>query len=219
MKATYVVLAALLTVAGCASAARGPSTGALSAVLLQVSDFPPTWTGYPDSSGVADVFALDDTFARCVGADLHQLGAAQRSVRSDVFRSGGDRIASSGTAFADNDAAPRRLGLLGYPEADACMAERVRAALPKALPGTDVTGVRLSLTAGAFNAPANVGGTLTGVVTVRQGGRPLALHVDASFVTGFDFYAAITFFGAGRPVDPSVRGVLVDDVSRRALKS
>ncbi len=208
-----VAVSACLALVGCTGSGSGDAVRkTLQSVVLQLSDFPPSWQSFPATGPATDVLT---ELAACT-KDRHP-GEGVDTVRSGTFRHGQQRISSTAVAFGSQEAVSDRVAALGDAKADTCMAQVLDATVrdTTAFAGSPI-GSRYTVTAGAVNAAVNLVGTDVGVVRLDAEGSTTKAYVNVAFITGRDFYAYLTFIGLGRPVADRVRNALIDDVARRA---
>jgi hypothetical protein len=211
--AAAVVLSGCLAVVGCTSSKVSDTTvrDTLASVILQLSDFPPSWRQYPPPASQPDV--LDD-LAACTGDP--RTGKRVAEARSGEFRNGRQQIASLAVAYDSQDAVSMRAESLANPKANSCMAQVMRRTVLAAAPADSTVTSRYTVTAGGVNVAADLVGTAVGIVTVTVDGNPVKVYVDVTIIAGRNFYADITFVGVGRRVSDLVRSALVNDVAKRA---
>jgi hypothetical protein len=203
----------LVLVLGCCACTSSPEPihKTMRSVLLQLSDFPPSWRSFPAANDQGDL--LGD-LATCTGVTVH--GKSIATERSGEFRKGRQRITSTAVGFDDNGPSADRATALGSSKADGCMAQVVRNRVLEAVPGATITSSQFTVQSGGVNVAVNWAGSATGVVTVAQDGHQVKVYIDAVFLFGRNFYCDLTFLGVGAPVQDFVRKVLTDDVALRA---
>ena len=208
-----LLLACVLVCAGC-SGSEEPIHKTMESVLLQLSDFPPSWRSFPASDKQNDL--LGDV-ASCTGVPLR--GKSIATARSGEFRNGQQRITSTAVGFDGTRPPADRVTALGNPRADDCMAKAARNRVLEAVPGATITSAKFTVGSGGVNVAANLAGTATGVVTVEQNGKSTKVYLDTVFLLGRDFYCDVTFLGVGKPVSNFVRSTLTNDVAARAQRT
>ena len=208
---TLLALGCALAVAGCTSSGSNDSATKMRSVLLQLSDFPPTWRAYPQSDKAPDLLGQ---IAVCAGV-VNDAGGIT-TVRSSEFRHLEQRITSTAVSLNTEQDVSTRVTALGSPKADRCAAQAARQRVLDALPGATVRSATFSVSEGGVNVAINYAGVAHGVVNVDVEGRPAKVYVDAVFVLGSRFYSDITFLGVNTPVPDSIQHVLTDDVALRA---
>ena len=205
-----LLLACALVCAGC-SGSEEPIRKVMRSVLLQLSDFPPSWRSFPPSDQQGDL--LGD-LASCTGVTVH--GTSIATERSGEFRNGEQRITSTAVGFDGNSPSSERADALGSAKANDCMAQAVRNRVLEAVPGATITSSEFTVQSGGVNVAVNWAGSATGVVTVDRAGRSTKVYLNTVFLFGRNFYCDITFLGVGKPVADFIRGVLTDKVALRA---
>jgi hypothetical protein len=211
MRRTIALVTCCLVLASCTgSNGDYDARAALRAVLLQLSDFPPSWRSLPASG--ADLDVLSD-LAACTG-DRHR-GKRRQLVRSGTFRHGAQRISSTAVSFDTQQDVADRVAAIGNQKAPTCLPHVLDPVVRDAVPGVPLVRSDYHAMAGAINAAVNLVGTADGVVTVNSGSRASRVYVDVSFITGSNFYAYVTFIGVGRPISERIRTIVTNDVATR----
>jgi hypothetical protein len=204
------LLGGVLVLAGCSSG-EDTTHKTLRLVLLQLSDFPPSWRAYPQSDKAPDFLGA---IAACTGS-AEQSGSTE-TVQSSEFRHGPERITSTAVAFPTQEDVAKRADALGSSKADMCAAQAAQRRVLDALPGAKITSSKFSSQAGGINVAINYAGFVHGVVDADVEGRRTHVYIDAVFLLGDLFYSDITFLGVGAPVSATIQKVLTDDVAIRA---
>jgi hypothetical protein len=204
------LLAGVLVLAGC-SESDPPIRKVMQSVILQLSDFPPSWRSFPPPASQNDLLG---ELATCTGVPLDDASVA--TVHYGEFRKGSQIITSSAVGFDANHPASQRGAALSDPRADDCMAEAVRDRVLDALPGATIDSSQFTVQSGGVNVAVNWIGSATGTFTVTDNGQQTKVYIDTVFLYGRNFYCDITFLGVGQPVAAFVEGTLIDDVALRA---
>jgi hypothetical protein len=210
VRRVLAVAGCCLALAGCTSSGSTDTRAALKGVLLQLSDFPPSWRSFPASG--PDIDVLTD-LAKCTG-DQHR-GERRELVRSGTFRNGAQRIASTAVSFDTQQDVSDRVAAIGNQKTPDCLGGILDAAVRDAVPGATPVHSTYHAIAGAINAAVNLVGTADGVVTVNGDGGSRKVYVDVSFVTGHNFYAYVTFIGVGKRISSRIRTIVTTDVASR----
>lgn len=207
-----VLLTCLIACAGCSSSAgNGESRKTLESVLLQLSDFPPTWRSFPPPAETGDL--LGD-LAACTGDAADAKSTV--TVHSGEFRRGEQYITSTAVSYEHRSALSRVVGALGDAKAERCMAQAIRPRVLAHVPQGKITSERFTVRQGGLNVSITYAGDAAGVVTATADGRPERIYVDAVFFVALDFHADITFIGVGDRVPTFIRNALSNDVAHRA---
>jgi hypothetical protein len=202
------LLLCLLAVAGCSSSGDD-ARSTLKSVLLQLSDFPPTWRGFPVADNAGDVLG---ELAACTGVKPFDRVA---TVQSLEFRHLQQRITSTGVALKHREDLSKLQEALGSPKANKCAAQATRQRVLAVVPGATIKSSVFSVRQGGVQVEINYAGDVTGVVTVDVGGQTAKVYVNTVFLLGVTYYSDITFVGAGQPISESIRHVLTDRVALR----
>jgi hypothetical protein len=210
MRRLGVLLACVLVCAGCSSS-DNPIGKTMQSVLLQLSDFPPSWRAFPPPSGQNDLLG---ELAKCTGVALS--GSSIATVHSSEFRHGGQRITSTAVGYDSNHEASLRGDSLGNPRADGCMAKEVHDRVLEALPDATITSSKFTVQSGGVNVAVNWVGSANGTVTVADKGQHKTVYISTVFLYGRSFYCDVTFLGVDRPVSDIVQTTLIDNVAQRA---
>ena len=210
VRRALAVAACCLALAGCTSSGGTDTRAALQGVLLQLSDFPPSWRSFAPSGPDLDVLT---ELAKCTG-DQHR-GARRELVRSSTFRNGVQRIASTAVSYDTQQDVSDRVAAIGNQKTPRCLSGILDPAVRDAVPGATPVHSTYHAVAGAVNAPINLVGTADGVVTARTDTGTRKVYVDVSFITGPNFYAYVTFTGVGKRISARIRTIVTTDVASR----
>lgn len=217
VRRSAVLLACALALLGCTSSGNRAEQfrRKLTAVLLQLSDFPPTWRAFPMSQQDPNVLT---SLAACVGGKgTHASPIAV--IHSEEFRHADERISSAGAAFSSQDPVSDAATALGKPAARRCMAQVMRTRITEAVPGASVTGSHWTVQPGGINVPINYAGLARGVIDATRNGAPVKIYADVVFITGASIDADVTLVNVGRPIAKYIRDSVVDDIAGRAQRA
>jgi hypothetical protein len=204
------LLGCVLALAGCTSSGNDDTAKQLRSVLLQLSDFPPTWRAFPQSDKAGDL--LGD-IAVCTGAVKQEDPVT--TVQSSEFRFKQERIASTAVALKTPSDVALRANSLGKAKANDCAAQAVQRRVLDLLPGATVTSAEFATQPGGVNVAINYAGTVHGVLNADVEGKQAKVYVDAVFLLGSDFYSDIMFVGVNASVPDEIQHVLIDRVAQR----
>jgi hypothetical protein len=214
MRRTLVFLVCLSALAGCTSSGKD-ERDTLTSVLLQLSDFPPSWRSFSPSASQVDVLG---GLANCTGDD-RGAQASVASVRSGEFRNGRQRITSMAVAFDSQHAVSQRVAAIGDTRANSCLAKVLRTTVLGVDSADSVIASHYTVIPGGINVAVNLVGTAEGVVTVSADGNLMNVYVDIAFITGRNFYSDVTFIGLGRRISLYVRNALIGNIAQRAQQT
>jgi hypothetical protein len=209
-----VLLSGVLVLAACSSSGEDLTHKTLRETLLQLSDFPPTWRGFPQSEKAPDLLG---TIAACTGtADK---GEALMTVQSDEFRHGLQRITSTAVALPNQNDVAKRAAALSNPKAKTCAAQALRQRVTDAVPGAKITSAKFTAQEGGIDVPINYTGVVHGYFVADVKGKSTKIYLDSVFLQGHLFYADVTFLGVGAPISSGIQQILIDRVALRAQHS
>ena len=182
----------------------------INGVVLQLSDFPPSWRAYPQPTDAPDI--LGET-ASCTGDAKG--GKSVTTVRSSEFRHGDQHITSTGIGYASTIAVSDRADALGSKKAEDCVAPAMRAQVLSVLPGATIKSTSLTVKQGGINVAVNYAGAVSGTMKVDLAGKPATVYVDTVFLLSTDFYVNLNFVSVGKRVSDFIQTVLTNKIAVR----